>query len=477
MKKFITDKFPLIILLILFGFLFFFRLGSNSLNDWDEAWYASIAKTMLKTGRILQMEWYGGPFTDHPPLGIWLMASSFKILGVNEFSVRFPSAILGLFSIILIYQLGKLLFNKKVIGFAAALILGTSVWFIFRVRSGNLDAIFSFFYLLTVYFSIKSVKNFKYFPITLSSFALLLLTKTIVGWSALILIIFLNWQQIIRYRQNYKYIWSGIFLFFLIVLPWYLYQYFTVDNFIQNHFFRIATRNKSFLSFFDFSFSRPLFLFHMGVRKWYYPCLASLAYLVMRLKYFRNKNIALILIWFIIAIFPFLSSQATEIWHLIPVYLPMSLIIGFAVFDAGSTILKWSRLSKKIFYPLFACGYLLLFSYAALIQIKNFYKEIIPSAKKSISQEADISLKAKNTTGALYLDDEFLPVATFYSNRSVRMLKFEKQEIKERLAYILTTTKDDLTVITRKENLNYLNKNNIPYKILNSNASYVLVTK
>src|SRR3989337_2128571 len=96
---------PIIFLAIIFNFIFFYRLDYNTLESWDEAWYASIAREMVKTGNFIQMVWNGKPYYDHPPLGFWLMAISYKLFGVNEFATRFPSAILGLFSIYLVYKI------------------------------------------------------------------------------------------------------------------------------------------------------------------------------------------------------------------------------------------------------------------------------------------------------------------------------------------------------------------------------------
>src|SRR3989344_3651755 len=205
----------IIFLSILFAFIFFYRLDYNTLESWDEAWYASIAKNIAQTGNFIQMSWRGQPYYDHPPMGFWLMAVSYKLLGINEFSTRIPSALLGLLSILLIYQIGFDLSKKRVVGFAASLILGTSVWYVIRVRSGNLESVFIFFYLLTVWLSLKSAKNFIWFPLTMLSFAGLILSKTLVGLSAVILILFFNFKQLISIKKNLLLIFLGIWFLIL----------------------------------------------------------------------------------------------------------------------------------------------------------------------------------------------------------------------------------------------------------------------
>ncbi|MBI4099902.1 glycosyltransferase family 39 protein, partial [Candidatus Microgenomates bacterium] len=134
--------------------LFFFNLGGYSLVDFDEAWYAEIARNILKFRDPFLLFFNGQPYLDHPPLGFNLMALSFSLFGVNEFTARLPSALLGFGCLVLVYLIGKNLFNRFV-GLSAAAMLVSSVWFIFRAREADLDIPFLFFYLLTILTAIK----------------------------------------------------------------------------------------------------------------------------------------------------------------------------------------------------------------------------------------------------------------------------------------------------------------------------------
>src|SRR4030065_73934 len=85
-----------------------------------------------------------------------------------------------------------------------------------------------------------------------------------------------------------------------------------------------------------------IFYLHMGVRKWYYLWLAALGFLLVSLKFFK-KNIFFLFLWNFIVLYPFLTSKETELWHLIPVYLPLSLIVAVGVYEGinfGFHILK-----------------------------------------------------------------------------------------------------------------------------------------
>ena len=200
--KLLKIYWPVVLLTLLFSFIMFFRIDWLSLANWDEAWYGGIARGIAQTGNFMKMDWNGKIYYHHPPLGYILMAISIKVFGITELAVRFTSAILGLGSIILLYFIGNKLFKSRLVGFVSSLILGTSVWYLIRTRSGDLDSIFIFFYLLTIYFSLKVKDNFNWFIATMIAFACLILSKTLAGVSAGALIFFLNITDVFKSKKN-----------------------------------------------------------------------------------------------------------------------------------------------------------------------------------------------------------------------------------------------------------------------------------
>ena len=103
----------MILLFSLFFLLpvFFYKLSAVSLSSWDEAWYGVIARNIYLKGDLLNLSFNGRAFYDHPPFGFWLQDIAYKIFGISDFSVRFPSAILGFLTIIVLYLL---LSRKKI---------------------------------------------------------------------------------------------------------------------------------------------------------------------------------------------------------------------------------------------------------------------------------------------------------------------------------------------------------------------------
>jgi 4-amino-4-deoxy-L-arabinose transferase-like glycosyltransferase len=85
----------LLLLLLLSGTLFFFRLGGPGLFDADEPAYAEAAREMVETGDWITPHFNGRPRFDKPILFYWLIALSYRMFGVSEFAVRFWSALAG----------------------------------------------------------------------------------------------------------------------------------------------------------------------------------------------------------------------------------------------------------------------------------------------------------------------------------------------------------------------------------------------
>ncbi|MDG2206478.1 MAG: glycosyltransferase family 39 protein [Pirellulales bacterium] len=129
-----------VFLLIAIAFLaLFVRLDGSRLWDRDETRNARCAVEMQQRD-----DWVVPTFNDElrdakPVLLYWLIRCSYAIFGINEFAARFPSALLGLGTILATYMIGRRLFNVQV-GFIAGVILSTSLMFEVASHAATPDA-------------------------------------------------------------------------------------------------------------------------------------------------------------------------------------------------------------------------------------------------------------------------------------------------------------------------------------------------
>src|SRR3990167_103768 len=102
---------------------------------WDEASLGYNAYSILKTardehGKFLPLTNFAA-FGDYKPPGyIYAAVPSIAVFGLNEFSVRFPSAFFGVLTVVITYLLTKKIFKREKIALFAGFFLAISPWHI-----------------------------------------------------------------------------------------------------------------------------------------------------------------------------------------------------------------------------------------------------------------------------------------------------------------------------------------------------------
>jgi len=161
-----SKKIELLLLICLFLFSLLIRIiyladvppGLHT----DEVVSAYDAYSVLTTGKdsngnFLPLYFKAvGDYRD--PIHTYSILVSMLFFGVNDFSIRFPSAFYGTLTVVVTYFLAKELFNKKIAIFAA-LFLSISPWhFVFsRIAFHVITA--PFFFVLGFYLIIKGIRK------------------------------------------------------------------------------------------------------------------------------------------------------------------------------------------------------------------------------------------------------------------------------------------------------------------------------
>ena len=114
MIKNISVETRLRVLIVLAGLLLFLPFnGLVHLFDWDEINFAESAREMLVSGNYSTVSINFIPFWEKPPLFIWMQVLSMKAFGISEFAARFPNAICGVLTLLVLFEIGKGLRNCK----------------------------------------------------------------------------------------------------------------------------------------------------------------------------------------------------------------------------------------------------------------------------------------------------------------------------------------------------------------------------
>lgn len=142
-------------LIIVFGaaLLFIPFLGNVHLFDWDEINFAESAREMIVSGDYLNVQINFVPFWEKPPLFIWTQVLSMKVFGINEFAARFPNAIVGIVTLLVLYNIGKRIHSIR-FGLIWVGVYAGSILPHFYFKSGIIDPLFNLFIFLGVYYFI-----------------------------------------------------------------------------------------------------------------------------------------------------------------------------------------------------------------------------------------------------------------------------------------------------------------------------------
>jgi predicted membrane-bound mannosyltransferase len=117
-------------------------LGRVHLFDWDEANFAEASREMIERNNYLQVTIDYEPFYQKPPLFLWLQVLSMKAFGQNEFAARFVNAICGVFTLVLLFLIGRRL-RSPLFGLLWALAFFGSFLPHLFFKSGIIDPVFN----------------------------------------------------------------------------------------------------------------------------------------------------------------------------------------------------------------------------------------------------------------------------------------------------------------------------------------------
>lgn len=172
----------------LLGSLFFMPfLGGVHLFDWDEVNFAEISREMIVTNDFLSIQVNYQPFFEKPPLFFWIQVISMKLFGINEFAARFPNAIVGIITLMVLYRMGLFLFDRR-FGFIWAMAYFGSILPHLYFKSGIIDPLFNLLIFSGIYYFLKfkwKQENLTELVLTKSPLYYLIISGFLIGLAIL----------------------------------------------------------------------------------------------------------------------------------------------------------------------------------------------------------------------------------------------------------------------------------------------------
>ena len=208
----------------------FCKLWEGGLASYDDSFYAAQARGMVEANDYLTPHYGGEAIHHNDPFCLWSMAIAFKIFGFSEYTARFYSAFFGFLTILLVFFLGRAIYNNWTGFFASLILMTTLIWMKFA-RHAMFDITLSFWVTLTIFLFILSRKtknkdhaNF-YLVLTGIATGMAILTKSILGSFAMISIfLFLLFSRDLKTLFNPFYLLS-ILLALAVPAAWIIPNY------------------------------------------------------------------------------------------------------------------------------------------------------------------------------------------------------------------------------------------------------------
>ncbi|OWK45382.1 ArnT family glycosyltransferase [Fimbriiglobus ruber] len=212
-----------LVLIAVAGLLTFPNLGAPSLWDMDEGVNAECSREMLESGTWIVPTFNWELRTAKPVMLYWIQRPFIAAFGPTEWAARLPSALLGLGTVLLVYELGRRMFDPAT-GLLAGVVLASAVQFSMLSHASTPDAPLIFFTVLAFYLvwigHERGGRGWFIWPAVACGCAVLSKGPVGLGLPGLVIVLYLAWNRELYRALDWKLL-AGILVFFLVAGPWY----------------------------------------------------------------------------------------------------------------------------------------------------------------------------------------------------------------------------------------------------------------
>lgn len=362
------------LLFILCAILFTYHLGSALPIIESEKFYFQSAREMFARHDWITPYYQGRFRFQKPILFYWLVSLSYLVFGINNFGVRFPSALLGILTVIFTFNIGRKLFDRKT-GFLAAGLLATFAIFFMYSRYASPDMALTFFITCSIYLFLKGSKNVEekkgFFTLFFIVLGLATLNKGYVGFTLPLIIVCLFIISTKKWKLfKAMNIPVGIFIILVIGLPWYLVMYklhgekYLGHILIRETIMRIfyAPDNERGLAFLATYFKR--FFYYVPILiGWFAPHSLFLPTAIIdafksKNTYSREKDSYKLMLSFFFGIFAFFTLISVKEYHyMLPIAPACALIIARYLINLQERGIQFKSPGFRIPYLLITAAY------------------------------------------------------------------------------------------------------------------------
>ena len=353
----------------------FYQLGGAALYEPDEGRNAEKAREILVLNDWITPHENFHTVLDKPIFYYWLVALSYKLLGVSEWSARLPSALTAMACAWLVYYFARMRWSRWEALWAVLILLTSTEFFLLgRIVIFDMTLTFCQVLALTSFYEAAHADSTVRRRIFCTMMYLALgagtLVKGLIGVVVPGMVIFFyillgkRWEILRRI-----YLIPGVLLFFAVVLPWYLQADARNPGYLsyyfwQEHFGRYATV--------DFDRFEPWYYFIFVGLIGFFPWTLLLPIVA---KDYWKKNLddkTLFLVLWIALPFLFFSVSKSKLPHYILPIFP-----ALAILTAATLVRRYRQSESKLRFAL-ALGWLMQILNVLYLSAGTIFPSILP---------------------------------------------------------------------------------------------------
>ncbi len=311
--------------LVAVGCILYINLGRDALFDWDEGIYAELGRQVVVTKDLFITHWNGAPWLEKPPGIAWISALGIALAGPSAFGARLLMPLFALYTLYMVYRIGKHLGSWQHGIIAAGVLAGLNL-FLGRTRAVNTDMPLLASITTTILFLLE---NRPARWVALSIFGGVWF-KGVAGLLSVIIALplFLS--------KSKKYLLTTIGYCALLVLPWHLYAYLRYGSeFTTPYFFEQVLRRAT--AQIEFHFEPRWYYFtylyeNLGLGVILVSIVGANILLYKLLRKNKEQVLRITLLWWAIApLMIFTLAKTRLFWYILPIYPALALLISEAL--------------------------------------------------------------------------------------------------------------------------------------------------
>jgi 4-amino-4-deoxy-L-arabinose transferase-like glycosyltransferase len=457
-KQILKDSWKYLLLLLLVSLPLFLHLYFLTIRLWDEARTAINAYEMYHSGNYLVPTYNGEAdmWNLKPPLMVWLQVFFMKLIGINEWSVRLPSALAALFTCVIIILISVRYIKSFWFGCFCVLVLVTSRGYVgyHAARTGDYDTLLTLFLTLAnfAFFIFLENSKTKYLYLFFFSMILAVLTK---NSAALMIVpglfIYVVVKKKLLFLLKNKHLYIGLVIFLLISSGYFFlreiynpgYGKAIWESDFGGRYLNTLFGHKHsfwyyFGNLFDHRFIIWVFFVPFGI------------YFGLKNSNIRIKNLTLFSSIIALTYFLFISAAQTKLfWYALPMYPFLAIFAGTCIYHIFSK-LKEKKLKHQVL-PYIVVGLIFITPYILMIQSLK---------AKSPNHDYEICNYLRNIAqGKIDRDDFFIIYGGtfFHGEFYINLLQEQGKNIAEKNRMNIKT--GDIVLICQDEIKKYLEEN------------------